>query len=56
MNIKTSFWAKPIPYRQFDWSAIDDDTYDAGCPIGYGKTEADAVYDLLLKLEDKRDE
>jgi len=47
MKIKTSYWAKPIPLRQFDWEAIDDDTYDEGCPIGYGRTEQEAIADLV---------
>ncbi len=61
MNIKTEFWAKPAPVRNWDWTAIDSDTYD-GAPdagpisrcIGYGKTEADAVADLEEQLEDAR--
>ena len=53
MKIKTEFWAKPIPMRQFDWSAYDADTYD-GAPdswtrgqIGYGKTEQEAIANLI---------
>ena len=34
-NIRTTHEFPPIPQRQFDWSAIDDDTYDGlGSPIG----------------------
>lgn len=59
MDIRTDYWPKPIPLRQFDWSAIDADTYD-GAPdtkhpfnaIGYGATEAEAIADLLSQLED----
>ena len=54
MKIRTSHWAKPIPLRQFDWEAIDDDTYEAGCPIGYGATEQEAIDDLLSQLEEAR--
>jgi hypothetical protein len=54
MNIVTDYWAKPIPDRHFDWSAVDDDTYDgtqgSNCPIGYGATEAEAVADLKKKM------
>ncbi len=54
MRIKTSFWAKPIPLRQFDWEAIDDDTYDGeGCPIGYGRTEQEAIQDLRDQIEER---
>lgn len=57
MKIETSYWAKPGPDRQFDWDAVDADTYD-GAPdsktrsqIGYGPTEADAVRDLYDLLD-----
>jgi hypothetical protein len=51
MTIKTTYWAKPIPLRNFDWSAIDDATYDGpGCPIGHGATEAEAIRDLRTQL------
>lgn len=49
-KIKTEYWPKPIPYRQFDWSATED-SYEPGRPIGYGKTEAAAIADLKMQLE-----
>jgi hypothetical protein len=54
MTIKTHFDYPPIPIRSFDWSAIDDDTYDGtpGCPIGHGETERAAIADLLEQLEE----
>jgi hypothetical protein len=53
-KIVTDFWMKPGPSDQFDWSAVDDNTYDGpGCPIGYGATEAEAVADLLEQLEER---
>lgn len=51
MKIKTEYDPKPIPSRQFDWSAIDDDTYDEGEPVGYGATEAEAIEDLKAWME-----
>jgi len=51
-SIVTEYWAKPIPVRQFDWTAVDDDTYEPGCPVGYGATEAEAIADLREQLED----
>jgi hypothetical protein len=52
--IKTAHEPPPIPTRKFDWSAIDDNTYDGeGCPCGYGATEGDAVLDLLTQLEER---
>ena len=53
MKIITSYWAKPIPLRQFDWSAVDDN-YEPGCPIGYGATEDEAIADLLRETEEAR--
>ena len=53
-GIRTDFWMKPIPLRQFDWSAVTDD-YEPGHPIGYGKTEAEAISDLKEQLEETDD-
>jgi hypothetical protein len=51
MNIKTSYAPAPVPLREFDWQAIDDNTYDGpGSVIGFGPTEALAVADLLMQL------
>jgi hypothetical protein len=58
MRIVTDYWAKPIPDRSFDWSAYDDDTYDGAEDssnrnhIGYGRTEAEAIADLLRLLDE----
>jgi hypothetical protein len=52
MRIKTSFDYPPIPIRNFDWSAWDDDAYDTGEPIGRGRTEEEAIIDLLEQLEE----
>ena len=40
----------PIPDRSFDWSAVLEG-YDAGDPIGYGRTEAEAIADLKEQME-----
>lgn len=51
MRIVTNFDFPPIPIRNFDWSAIDDETYDGrGCPVGRGATESEAVADLVEHL------
>lgn len=50
MKIVTSYDPPPIPMRCCDWSAIDDDTYDYDQPVGYGKTEQEAIDDLLSKI------
>lgn len=55
MKIRTAYVYPPIPIRQFDWSAVDDDTYDGpGCPIGTGATEQEAIADLLQQIEDDK--
>jgi hypothetical protein len=58
-KIVTSYWAKPIPDRRFDWSAVTEDYeawYDDGAwhqsPIGYGETEQQAIEALLEQLDD----
>jgi hypothetical protein len=48
MNIKTYFDNPPIPNRNYDWSAVDTDSYDGeGCPCGRGPTEQDAIANLM---------
>lgn len=58
MKIKTEYWRKPIPTAIYDWSAIDEDTYD-GAPdsykqnkIGFGATEDAAIADLMALFEE----
>lgn len=52
-RIVTHHDPKPVPSRKWDWTAVDDRTYDGeGCPVGYGATEAEAIADLQEQLED----
>jgi hypothetical protein len=51
MKIITEHVYPPIPTREFDWSAVSDN-YEPGAPIGWGKTEADAIADLRDQMED----
>ena len=61
MKIRTTHDPKPIPNREFDWSAIDESTYDGAEDseerhmVGYGPTEAEAIEDLL-RIHRERDE
>lgn len=55
MKIITHYWAKPIPLRNCDWSAVTED-YDGADPIGYGRTEAEAIEDLMEQLEAREDD
>ena len=54
MKIRTEYVYPPVPFRNADWSAVDDDTYDgaedSNCPIGRGATERDAINDLVAQL------
>ena len=61
IKVRTTFEYPPIPVRNMDWSAIDDDTYDCDCdqdgffstsPIGRGATEQEAIQDLMDQLEE----
>jgi hypothetical protein len=54
MHIVTTYVYPPIPERNMDWSAIDQDTYDGAedshCPVGRGATERAAINDLVEQL------
>ena len=47
---ETRYWAKPIPFRQYDWEATWPD-YEGGDPVGFGLTEQDAIADLIAETE-----
>lgn len=47
-KILTSYECPPIPVREYDWSAARED-WDLDEPIGYGRTEQEAIDDLLEK-------
>jgi hypothetical protein len=56
MTIITRHWNKPIPLRQFDWEAWrdGDEPNDNGqMLVGYGRTESEAITDLIEQLEDR---
>jgi hypothetical protein len=54
INVRTNHEYQPIPVRSFDWSAVDDDTYDGeGCEIGRGATEQEAIADLMEQIEER---
>lgn len=61
-KIVSSFWAKPIPIRCFDWEATlegYDGAPDAGIVgnwIGHGETEMDAIEDLQEQIADYDEE
>lgn len=52
IKIRTTHEYPPIPVRNFDWCAVDDDTYEPGCPIGWGLTEKAAIDDLMTQIEE----
>ena len=47
--------AKPIPIRDYDWSAVLD-SYEPGMPCGWGSTEEKAIQDLLELIRSEDDE
>jgi hypothetical protein len=57
MKIITHHWLKPIPMRDFDWTATYED-YDGAedsrtrAHIGYGATEQEAIDDLVVNFPD----
>jgi hypothetical protein len=55
MKVVTSYWPKPIPVRCYDWTACSDEydgAPDAGFqPVGYGRTEAEAIANFYEELE-----
>jgi hypothetical protein len=61
IKINTSFDYPPIPVRDMDWSAVtdnydadcDQDGFFSNCPQGHGRTEQEAIDDLLMQLEDE---
>lgn len=56
-KIETTNVFPPIPDRRFDWCATrsNDEPNDNGTMFqGYGRTEADAIDDLVAVIEDAR--
>lgn len=54
-KVNVSFIYPPIPLRQFDWCAYfdNDEPNDEGqMMMGYGRTEIEAIDDLLQHVED----
>lgn len=54
-RIITYCWATPIPTRKFDWSAArdnDEPDDDGHMMQGWGRTERDAIDDLVAQIED----
>lgn len=56
-RIVTEFVYPPIPIRNFDWCAIPEG-YEPSDPMGYGRTEQDAIDELidLLMIKSYTDE
>jgi hypothetical protein len=59
-RIRTSHDPKPIPSRQFDWTAtsanydasLEGDSWVANEPVGYGATKEEAIADLQAQLDE----
>lgn len=53
ISVVTNLVYPPIPTRQFDWVAIyegDEPNDDGNIEAGYGRTEVDAVHDLIMNF------
>ena len=50
MKVKAEYYAPPIPVRQFDWCAWDDDRGQDSSPLGFGRTKHAAITDLLEQI------
>jgi hypothetical protein len=58
MNIRTIHICPPIPNRNYDWCAYDNDKFDAensDSVVGYGSTKEEAIADLLQQIEEASD-
>ena len=51
-KIITSYDYPPIPIRNYDWSAIRED-YEPGDLVGTGRTEQDAIDDLVRQENER---
>jgi hypothetical protein len=54
-KIRTEYDPKPIPDRCFDWSAVRDG-YEPRDPCGYGRTEQEAIDDLLEQEREREED
>jgi hypothetical protein len=52
--IRTWYEHPPIPLREFDYGAVCDG-YEGGDPIGWGRTEDEAIADLEVQIDEARD-
>lgn len=52
VTVVTNNIRPPVGTRNMDWEALLDG-YEKGDPIGYGPTEADAVYSLFVALDER---
>ena len=52
MNIHVDFVFPPIPCRNSDYEAYEIE-YNEGMPIGRGRTEEEAINDLLDQMDEK---
>ena len=55
MQIRTEYVFPPIPIRDFDWFAYIVEQAEDGLR-GWGKTQIDAICNLLEQIEEGEDE
>ena len=56
VNIRVINVSPPVPTKEFDWCAVDDDTYEGADSdhSGYGTTKDAAIADLMEQIEADR--
>jgi hypothetical protein len=54
-RIVTDFVCPPIPWRNFDWQAWDDNLGADASPIGHGATRQEAIDDFLYNWNEAQD-
>lgn len=53
MKLRTTFCPPPVPFRDHDWCAYDEDNYEPGEPIGWGESEKDAILDYYAQVDER---
>lgn len=53
MKIKTEHHPSPIATTNLDWCAFDEGSYTLGGPQGWGRSEAEAIQNLMEQIAER---